>query len=81
MVSFPQLDPARNKVGIAVSSSQRISSPSESFSLSAIGYQGVAVVNQSAPEDNPQESNRSYHIGVSIDLASNKRTKTGEAQS
>lgn len=75
MVSFPQLDPARNKVGIAVSSSQRISSPSEAFSLSAIGYRGVAVVNQCAPEDNSEESNRSYHIGVSIDLASNKRTK------
>jgi vacuolar protein sorting-associated protein 13A/C len=75
MVSFPKLDPARNKVGIAVSSSQRISTPSEQFSLSAIGYRGVAVVNQCAPEDTVEENNRAYHIGVSIDLASNKRTK------
>lgn len=75
MLSFPQLDPARNKVGIAVSSSQRISQPSETFSLSAIGYRGVAVINQSAPETSVPESNRSYQVGVSIELASNKRTK------
>ena len=75
MVSFPKLDPARNKVGIAVTSSQRNTLPSEPFSLSAVGYRGVAVVNQSAPEDNIEDSNRAYHIGVSIDLATNKRTK------
>lgn len=75
MLSFPQLDPARNKVGIAVSSTQRISQPSEYFSLSAIGYRGVAVINQSAPENNLRESNRSYQVGVSVELASNKRTK------
>lgn len=70
MFSFPKVDVSRKKVGLSVVASQRVSEPSEPFPLSNIGDRGVVTVNQSFPE-----GNRAYHIGLSVELATNKRTK------